>query len=301
MNFSFNTREKLIAYALGDFLLRYNIVKKDDMSFDNIMTDEILHEAHYCIKSQLDKNGSKLVNSNLNKLIHFTLLNLKLTSVSHTNARKKLVRVLKCNDVGTEYEVNKIVKTRSKDTRIIELCLMYLDLFGTKQTNKGDFEDNSIASDKFLFEKVIKRVAIDMYGKSSVKQKIKGIEDIGQSLTADTIISTGCNTILIDAKFYTSDLLYKHKNSDKVTYRHQNNRFQMNAYMDELKYNGYKNIVGVVVHAVDEERQEKFDCIKGHSMNIADNKIILEMVRIDVSFEEIIQQIKDMITKYTEL
>ena len=78
MNFSFNTREKLIAYALGDFLLRYNIVKKDDMSFDNIMTDEILHEAHYCIKSQLDKNGSKLVNSNLNKLIHFTLLNLKL-------------------------------------------------------------------------------------------------------------------------------------------------------------------------------------------------------------------------------
>lgn len=301
MRFKFSTREELIAYALEDFLLRYNIVKKEDKSFDNIITNEILHDAWYCIKNQLDTNGDYLVNSNLNKLIYFTLLTLNLCDESHVKIRKKMLRILKSNDIGVDYNITKIVKTRAKDERLIELCKLYIDLFGTGQSNSGEYLDNNIASDKFLFEKVIKKVAVECYGKNNIKQKIKGIEDIGQAMYADTIVKAGCKYILMDAKFYTGDLIYNRVNSNKVTYKYQNNRFQMNAYIDELKYQkGLDNsdIVGVIVHAVDTERLNKFTCLDEHSMNIANNKIILEFIRIDVTAEEIKKQIRSLIEKY---
>lgn len=300
MKFDSNIRYKLVKYALSSIDINMDFSKGHD--FDDILAIEILNKSFYCIRYQIEEYD-ELNNNELNKLISATIQNINTDDKYYNDLKSELLGNLQYYKITNDYNIDKVVLARPEDEQLLEYCILYLEFIKTKRDKKSKKRNKNVASDSFIFEKLIKRIAEDLYGVKNVTQVLKQIDDIGQSLIADTIIKLNNNKyILIDAKFYESGL--SKKGHGKETYKHQNNRFQMNAYIEQLKYNNNinsDNIQGLIIHAVTCEMYDKYNGINHKSMNIGHNKINLELIKIDTTTEEIINQVKELITHYAKI
>jgi hypothetical protein len=234
-------------------------------------------------------------------LIKHALNVININDKGYNNDRLNILSIMQQYHIddykGNNDEDEDMVYRDEYDVNLVNCIRLYLDMQKSKQNRKADNEDNEIASDAFIFEKTIKQVAKDMYGKDNVKQKIAKRNGIGQSLEADTYIIRKSGYIILDAKFYSKSFM----NSDKceATYSVQTNRYQMNAYMTALSdRENNKNVLGIIIHAIDSEGSDKYKIINHGAMDIAESRINLELVDISTSASDIKQQIKDIISMY---
>lgn len=293
MKFSSETRYNLIKYALKNINLHYMIDNKSS-SLNDLLAQNIIVDTLYFTSRQLE-NYDKLLNNRLNRLIHYTISVMNVEGRYYIEMLQNLLDMMSCNNIGKSNCLDDIILDNERDVQLVERCKLYLELYSARQNKNGQYQDNEIAADRFLFEKVIKQAAIDLYGETNVRQKIKGVDDIGQSLVADTIIKHDKWQLLLDAKFYKNRLFKDGK------YIYQNNRFQMSSYMTEIRDTQCvrdDHIRGLIVHAVDSDRYIQYEEFNGHYMNIGHNMINLELVNIDCTAEDIIKQIKEILKRY---
>lgn len=304
LKFNDNVRHDLIRYAFENMELHYDFKKYKNKKLDYILCDLILVNMFYCITNQINKY-STLYNNNLNKLLYYTLQQMITCDSVHEAKKEKLILRFKAFGVSAEYNYNNtLILSRSKDRSLVNYCKLYLEKVHTYKNSNSPNINNEIADDKFLFEKVIKKAAIELYNEDKVTQRIKKQEDIGGALWADTVIKVNeCSYLIMDAKFYGSNLINNYNNEDSIVYAKYHNKFQMNAYVDELKSKTGlvdDQVTGILVHAVDKERYNEFKRLTNDNIKIRDNTIHIELILIDVSAEEIIAQIKDMILTYSK-
>lgn len=293
MKFSSETRYNLIKYALKNINLHY-IIDNKNFNLNDLLAQNIIIDTLYITSRQME-DYDKIIDNRLNNLIHYTLSVISVEGQYYIEMLQYLLDIMSCNNIGKDKSLDDIILDSERDIQLVERCELYLELYSARQNKNGQYQDNEIAADRFLFEKVIKQAAIDLYKESNVKQKIKGVDDIGQSLVADTIIKHETWQLLIDAKFYKNRLFKDGK------YIYQNNRFQMSSYMTEIRDTQCvrdDNIRGLIVHSVDSDRFIQYEEFNGHSMNIGHNMINLELVNIDCTAEDIIKQIKEILKRY---
>ena len=301
MKFSSETRYDLIVYAFKSIQLHY-IMDKKNTNLNDLLVKNIVTDAMYHLSNQIEEYN-KILNNELNHILNFVVSNMKIEDDYYRDKIYEILDMMSHYNIGKTSVIDNIIIDSNNDYQLIENCRLYLELYNARQNRNGQHEDNEIAADKFIFEKVIKQVSIDLYGKHNVKQKIKGINDIGQSLIADTIISKGKWYLLLDAKFYSTDIIHTNK-TGKKTYYYQNNRFQMCSYMTEIRDIHEirdSNVRGLIVHALDNEKFTMCKELNNHSMDIGHNMINLVVINIDCSAIEIIEQIKNSLLLYLNI
>lgn len=295
MKFSTETRYNLIKYAFKNIDLHYTIDKKN-IRLNDLLANNIVIDTLYHITKQIEEYD-KLLNNELNHVINHTISVLKVSDQYYKDRIQEILGMMAHYKIGKTADIDNIIIDNNNDYQLIENCRLYLELYRAGQNKNGQYEDNEIAADWFIFEKVIKQTAINLYGERNVRQKIKGKNDIGQGLFADTIIKHNKEHLLVDAKFYDTNII----NAKNKLYKHQNNRFQMCSYMTEMRDTKEirdDNIKGLIVHALDSKKYNKYIESNHHSINIGYNKINLELINIECTAAEVIKQIENMLLYY---
>lgn len=296
-----DTRCKLIEYALHDLQLKVDFKDiKDNDTLDYIIAKKIIERSHYCIFGQLQSYDA-LHNNSFNKIVYWCLTKLQNDSLQLNESEsleiKKLTNLFKAYNIDICDNYSGVILGEPRDIDLFNFCKLFIDMKKSHQNKKANLEDNEIASDSFLFETVIRQAAIDLFGKENISRKLSSASGIGQSLIADTVIKYGDKYIILDAKFYNSKPLSTENN--RTVYKFQSNRYQMCSYIDQLLFNisedlEIQDVVGVIIHAVDNDDSTLTD----NHMDIGDNSITLEFVDIRQSAEDIINQIKTIMSKY---
>lgn len=307
MKFSSNTRFNLIEKVLKQYNLKLDISKNKNNNIEYVICTNILNKSKSFIDLQLELYD-KLADNNFNRLIYYIVESIQINDVYYDNIKTSSIELLEYYNISKNNAIYNITYDSDLELDLINLCVLFMNFMSFKQNKKSDVTDNEIASDSFLFEKTMQFVAEEVYSEKTVSKKLKGIDDIGQSLITDTIIeidSENKKYLILDAKFYTKSFKRTYDKStcetneiDKITYKHQNNRYQMCSYINQLAYNKeicLDSIQGIIVHAVDNELYEKTKELNHRNMNIGHCNIKLELVNIECSADEIIEQIKEII------
>lgn len=294
MEFESTTRYDLIQYAMNNIHLKVDFKGGD--TFDEIIAKNIIMQAHYSLCRQFDSHN-KLYNNSFNSIVYHCLINTIIKDDYYISIRDRWIEVMHSYNIDDLVDLDAIICDTNKDIELFNFCKLFIDMKKSHQNKKATLEDNEVASDSFLFETVIKQAAINLFGKESVSRKLSNTSGIGQSLIADTVIKHADMCVILDAKFYNSKPLSTENN--RTVYKFQSNRYQMCSYIDQLRSNTLedleiKDIVGVIIHAIDSDEYT----LDNNHMDIGDNSITLEFVDIRQSAENIINQIKSIITKY---
>lgn len=294
MEFESTARYDLIQYAMNNIHLKVDFKGGD--TFDEIIAKNIIMQAHYSLCRQFDSHN-KLYNNSFNSIVYHCLINAIIKDDYYISIRDRWIEVMHSYNIDDLVDLDAIICDTNKDIELFNFCKLFINMKKSHQNKKANLEDNEVASDSFLFETVIKQAAIDLFGKESVSRKLSNTSGIGQSLIADTVIKYADMCVILDAKFYNSKPLSTENN--RTVYKFQSNRYQMCSYIDQLRFNTLedleiKDIVGVIIHAIDSDEYT----LDNNHMDIGNNSITLEFVDIRQSAENIINQIKSIITKY---
>ena len=291
MKLNENIRYNLIKYALSDYRLCFDYKKGDNLNY--ILCKNIIEKAHICIYRQYNKKDN-IPNNSLNQLINYVISEIIIDDEFYINGKNQILDIIHLHNIGMTDSIENVSYGDYFD--LFECCRLFIDMQQAKQNRNADNHDNDIANDSFIFEKTVNKVAEELYGKKNVRHLLSGIQDIGQALKSDTVINIGDTYRVYDAKFYGTSLVYY--SHGHITYRHQHNRYEMNGYIDQLRYNKQDsniNIKGIIIHAVD---TDKYNELNHRTLNIGNNKIYLELVDITTSADDIIQQIKTIMQYY---
>ena len=154
--------------------------------------------------------------------------------------------------------------------------------------------DNSIAADSYLFERTMQKALMGETGGKTLAYR----NGVGQALKADAIVEraeTGI-TYILDAKFYNSNIV---TDKDGLAYKAQHNRFQVCSYLEQYcasKKVPQNAVRGILVHAVDDEKYEKWKVLENGRIDVGRYAIEIKFVHIDRSADAIIDQFKSLIS-----
>lgn len=307
MKISNKTRLQLIEKVLSNYNLKISIGKNKNYTLDTLLSHRIIELSFDVIIVYIELYD-KIPNISITRSINFIVSQIKVSDTFYIKQKDTILDWLKEYNIPNENSINDTTFDTSKEEALINLCKLFLDSLTFKRDKNGKLVDNEIASDSLLFEKTLQYAAEEAYGKKRISKKLKGIDDIGQSLIADTIIetdSTNKKYLILDAKFYTKSFKKTYdKNEceteeiDKITYKPQDNRSQMCGYINQLVCNkkvSFDNVQGIIVHAVDNKLYEKVKELNHRNMDIGFCHIKLELVNIECSADEIIKQLKNII------
>lgn len=307
MKISNKTRLQLIEKVLSNYNLKISIGKNKNYTLNTLLSHRIIELSFDILLVYLELYD-KIPNISITRSINFIVSQIKVSDTFYIKQKDTILDWLKEYNIPNENSINDTTFDTIKEETLINLCKLFLDSLTFKRDKNGNIVDNEIASDSFLFEKTLQYVAEETYGKKRISKKLKGIDDIGQSLIADTIIETDSinkKYLILDAKFYTKSFKKTYNKNeceteeiDKITYEHQDNRSQMCGYINQLVYNkkvSFDNVQGIIVHAVDNKLSKKVEELNHRNMDIGFCNIKLELVNIECSADEIIKQLKDII------
>lgn len=238
------------------------------------------------------------VNSYMNRIIRTTMELLVRSDIS--KPRKKELRKLlvvfgevKSLEISTiDWKIN---YNRNNQTYRMLISVCYLIIKGLLQTTSEgtmklmDFLDEQRMCR--LYEKFI----LEYYKKEFPKLKVTASQipwdlDDGERqmlpiMQSDIMLSYGCKTLIIDAKYYSHTMQVQY---DKHTL-HSGNLYQIYTYVKNYDKERTGNVSGMLLYAKTDEVM-----LPRNSYKMGGNRISVETLNLDCDFEEIKRQLNEI-------
>ncbi|MBO5389430.1 MAG: PD-(D/E)XK nuclease-like domain-containing protein [Lachnospiraceae bacterium] len=303
MKFSQTTREDIIKHLFKNLHLNTSLCKNKDKTFDNILKLNIIYYTYILVRKRKLEN----INGNYDKLIAYAISLIDFSEEKDDITVKEFIDAknsieyyfYKKNITNTEVDIDTVRVRDKNNINLVLMCINYIEFYRIKQNKYGIDTNNNVASDSYLFEKLLFNVACDKYdniiralgGYRDESGKTSYRHDIGMKLEADVIIRD--TNLILDAKFVGSNII----TDDKKAYCKSEYRGQMLGYMVQYESDFNVKPKGVIVHAVDKEKyyDKHWYNLENRYMSIGNYEIKLVFIAIDDGFEAILNQMNKVI------
>jgi hypothetical protein len=236
-----------------------------------------------------------------NKIILDTLIKIDSSSKKSEKSIRSLIlgdcsKQLKVmNDIPSS-EIEKIEESGSKNRKkLIRLCKLYQQNKDIDITSESTGKNAEIEREYKLAEKCLTKYSKNVLEGLEVRAQYKfGTRgSFASVIKPDMILIKDGKALVIDYKVYSEI-------SQKQTYSWNDNRYQVNGYMDAvLGLDGVNHVEGVILHIVNEELWKQNEEYQNYDLSLSanTNKLSFHMIQ-DKGLEYIFNAYEALINNY---
>ena len=291
-----NIKIGLLQYIINNIHFQLDSGARNDIKL--LIYSRFIDSAYEHIKYD-EYTYDRVDNTNINKLINFCLDKIDTTVDYYNNSIDELKNILSYYNIEKSNDYSDIV---CNNKELYELCKYIVDGYKIRKNSKSDDYDPGAEEDFYIFQHLIAKIF-----NNSIQEKIvQKASEFGQQLQSDIVTIHNNKAIILDAKFRDTKILIdksKGKRIKSFRYYSNSNRFQMSSYITALAWQEgiyTDNIHGIIVHAVTSEMYNKYKEVNHQNIDIGPHNITIELIVIDRSADDIINQIQSIKDKYIE-
>ena len=244
------------------------------------------------------------VNSYMNRIIRTTIELLLRSNISKSR-KKELRKLLVFFGEVKSLEVNsidwRIQYNRNNQTYQMLMSICYLIIKGLLQTTSDGTTKLMDFLDEQRMCRLYEKFILEYYKKEFPRLKVTasqipwdlddGVSDMLPVMQSDIMISDKEKTLIIDAKYYSHMTQAQYN----VHTLHSNNLYQIYTYVKNLDKEGNGNVSGMLLYAKTDEV-----ILLHNSYKMGGNKISVDTLNLDCEFDEIRQQLNDIVKQHFE-
>lgn len=244
------------------------------------------------------------VNSYMNRIIRTTMELLLRSNIS--KSRKKELRKLLFFGEVKSLEINaidwRIQYNRNNQTYQMLISICYLIIKGLLQTTSEGTTKLMDFLDEQRMCRLYEKFILEYYKKEFPRLKVSASQipwdlDDGESdmlpvMQSDIMLSDKKNTLIIDAKYYSHTTQVQYD----VHTLHSNNLYQIYTYVKNADKERRGNVSGMLLYAKTDEM-----VLPRNRYKMGGNTISVDTLNLDCEFDEIRQQLNDIVKEYFDI
>ena len=244
------------------------------------------------------------VNSYMNRIIRTTMELLLRSNISKSR-KKELRKLLLFFGEVKPLEINaidwRIQYNRNNQTYQMLISICYLIIKGLLQTTSEGTTKLMDFLDEQRMCRLYEKFILEYYKKEFPRLKVSASQipwdlDDGESdmlpvMQSDIMLSDKKNTLIIDAKYYSHTTQVQYD----VHTLHSNNLYQIYTYVKNADKERRGNVSGMLLYAKTDEM-----VLPRNRYKMGGNTISVDTLNLDCEFDEIRQQLNDIVKEYFE-
>lgn len=244
------------------------------------------------------------VNSYMNRIIRTTMELLLRSNISKSR-KKELRKLLLFFGEVKSLEINtidwRIQYNRNNQTYQMLISICYLIIKGLLQTTSEGTTKLMDFLDEQRMCRLYEKFILEYYKKEFPRLKVSASQipwdlDDGESdmlpvMQSDIMLSDKKNTLIIDAKYYSHTTQVQYD----VHTLHSNNLYQIYTYVKNADKERRGNVSGMLLYAKTDEM-----VLPRNRYKMGGNTISVDTLNLDCEFDEIRQQLNDIVKEYFE-
>lgn len=245
------------------------------------------------------------VNSYMNRIIRTTMELLLRSNISKSR-KKELRKLLLFFGEVKSLEINaidwRIQYNRNNQTYQMLISICYLIIKGLLQTTSEGTTKLMDFLDEQRMCRLYEKFILEYYKKEFPRLKVSASQipwdlDDGESdmlpvMQSDIMLSDKKNTLIIDAKYYSHTTQVQYD----VHTLHSNNLYQIYTYVKNADKERRGNVSGMLLYAKTDEM-----VLPRNRYKMGGNTISVDTLNLDCEFDEIRQQLNDIVKEYFDI
>ena len=245
------------------------------------------------------------VNSYMNRIIRTTMELLLRSNISKSR-KKELRKLLLFFGEVKSLEINaidwRIQYNRNNQTYQMLIYICYLIIKGLLQTTSEGTTKLMDFLDEQRMCRLYEKFILEYYKKEFPRLKVSASQipwdlDDGESdmlpvMQSDIMLSDKKNTLIIDAKYYSHTTQVQYD----VHTLHSNNLYQIYTYVKNTDKERRGNVSGMLLYAKTDEM-----VLPCNRYKMGGNTISVDTLNLDCEFDEIRQQLNDIVKEYFDI